>query len=211
MGCRSAPTPRMRQAAGAPHKSVPCAVTLPLAVSPRAGCAMAMLTAWTMRMSRAVVRPWGWVGQGLLGIACPTGGCTRLPVGPEAGTARGNLPSGWRGCTLLSATPALVGWGWDRCSGSALALPAAPKECGPAEFPCRSGQCVALALRCDGDRDCRDGSDEEGCAVPRPLLCRTGEVACPHSGECVPEAWRCDGAADCGDGTDEQVGGVVGT
>lgn len=47
--------------------------------------------------------------------------------------------------------------------------------------------------------------------MPRPLLCRTGEVACPRSGECVPEAWRCDGTADCGDGTDEQVGGVVGT
>lgn len=84
-------------------------------------------------------------------------------------------------------------------------------ECGPAEFSCRSGQCVALALYCDGDHDCRDGSDEEGCAVPRLLFCREGEVKCSHSRECVLEAWRCDGAADCEDGSDEQVSGAVET
>lgn len=47
--------------------------------------------------------------------------------------------------------------------------------------------------------------------MPRPLLCREGELACSHSGKCLPEAWRCDGAADCGDGSDEQVSGAVGT
>lgn len=70
---------------------------------------------------------------------------------------------------------------------------------------------MALALHCDGDHDCQDGSDEEGCAVPRPLLCREGEVTCSHRGGCVPEAWRCDGAADCEDGSDEQVSGAMGT
>lgn len=70
---------------------------------------------------------------------------------------------------------------------------------------------MALALYCDGDHDCQDGSDEEGCAVPRLLFCREGEVTCSHSRECVLEAWRCDGAADCGDGSDEQVSGAVET
>lgn len=107
MGCRSALMPRMRQAAGPPHRSALCAVTLPLAASLRAGCVMAMLTAWTTLMSRAVVRPWGWVGQGLLGVACPTGGCSMFPVCPGAGTAHSVL---LRGCTLLSAMPVLVGW-----------------------------------------------------------------------------------------------------
>ncbi|KAJ7402336.1 low-density lipoprotein receptor-related protein 1B-like protein [Pitangus sulphuratus] len=146
----------------------------------------------------------GLDGTGGPGVACPMGACTSFPVGPGAGTAWGNLLSSWRGRNLLSAMSPLVGWGWGQCTRSALALPTAPKECGPAEFSCRSGQCVALALHCDGDHDCQDGSDEEGCAVPRPLLCREGEVRCSHSGECVPEAWHCDGAADCRDGTDEQ-------
>lgn len=212
MGCRSAPMPRMRQAAGAPRRSAPCAVTLPPAASPRAGCVMAMPTAWTMLMSRAVVRTWGLGGTGASGGCLPHKWVHQVSCGSRSRHCPGQ-PAEW----LEGAVPAQChdcagGMGMGTVTpGSALALPAVPKECSPAEFPCRSGQCVALALRCDGDRDCRDGSDEEGCAVPRPLLCRTGEVACPRSGECVPEAWRCDGAADCGDGTDEQVGGVVGT
>lgn len=57
MGCHSALMAQMRQAAGPPRRSVPCAAMLPPAASPGAGCVMAIPTAWTTLMSRAVVRP----------------------------------------------------------------------------------------------------------------------------------------------------------
>ena len=36
------------------------------------------------------------------------------------------------------------------------------KSCGAGQFRCDSGQCIGgrQDLRCDGDRDCDDGSDE---------------------------------------------------
>jgi hypothetical protein len=38
-------------------------------------------------------------------------------------------------------------------------------SCQPTKFQCRtSGLCVPLTWRCDGDLDCRDGSDEDECS-----------------------------------------------
>lgn len=35
--------------------------------------------------------------------------------------------------------------------------------CLPTEFECYNKHCVAYDYYCDGDDDCRDGSDEVGC------------------------------------------------
>lgn len=71
--------------------------------------------------------------------------------------------------------------------------------------PC-SGPCLKLALRCNGQPDCADHSDEEFCgpATATPL-CPPGEFQCA-SGKCLAASRVCDGRLDCGfaDGSDEQ-------
>lgn len=36
-------------------------------------------------------------------------------------------------------------------------------QCQPGEIRCNSGECLPPESRCNSYRDCRDGSDEEGC------------------------------------------------
>ncbi|XP_059400694.1 low-density lipoprotein receptor-related protein 2-like [Carassius carassius] len=76
------------------------------------------------------------------------------------------------------------------------------EPCSGERFQCSSGQCVALALRCDGYTDCRDHSDEKGC--PQPPHCPV-EQRCPNTHECLLKEWLCDGDQDCSDGSDERV------
>ena len=42
-----------------------------------------------------------------------------------------------------------------------LPLPPVPKTCSPKQFACRDQiTCISKGWRCDGERDCPDGSDE---------------------------------------------------
>lgn len=103
-------------------------------------------------------------------------------------------------------------------------------SCPRPTWTCANGEEIDLYSHCDGEADCVDGSDEEGCPADQVFTCDSGETVpadyrcddyedcadgsdeagCPppatftcSSGETVLEYLRCDGEADCADGSDE--------
>ncbi|XP_061385720.1 very low-density lipoprotein receptor isoform X5 [Danaus plexippus] len=79
------------------------------------------------------------------------------------------------------------------------------RTCTSSEFRCKTGRCVPMSWRCDNEKDCSDGSDEEPgtCKVES---CGPEEFTCRGKrGECVPLTWMCDDNVDCSDGSDEKA------
>ncbi|KAF7989294.1 hypothetical protein HCN44_007968 [Aphidius gifuensis] len=69
-------------------------------------------------------------------------------------------------------------------------------RCGPPE-----DKCIPWFWKCDGERDCKDGSDESTICPAR--VCRPGVFQCDN-GNCTPSVTICDGKDDCSDKSDEK-------
>ncbi|XP_043497943.1 low-density lipoprotein receptor-related protein 2 isoform X2 [Polistes fuscatus] len=68
-------------------------------------------------------------------------------------------------------------------------------RCGPPDE-----KCIPWYWKCDGEKDCKDGSDESASCPTR--LCRPSVFQCAN-GNCTASVTVCDGADDCGDKSDE--------
>lgn len=85
------------------------------------------------------------------------------------------------------------------CSGGS---PGLPLYSSIREYPAR---CIPRSWVCDGESDCRDGSDEKGC---HDIKCEHDQFMCKetkdHGPMCIPMSWKCDGQNDCIDMSDEK-------
>ncbi|GIY32040.1 hypothetical protein CDAR_411332 [Caerostris darwini] len=85
------------------------------------------------------------------------------------------------------------------CARLAPTCSSANTRCLNDTFQCTNGQCISWYFLCDGEKNCKDGSDEDNCT---PFACPPQSFQC-NDGTCLSRSSVCNGRWECPDGSDE--------